>query len=41
MTTLVLDAMGADQGVAPTVAAAARHSLRQDSGIILVGDEAL
>ena len=39
MTTIILDVMGADQGLGPTIEAGARHSLRRDSGIVLVGDQ--
>ncbi len=40
MTTIALDAMGGDQGVAATTAAAARISLDRRVDVILVGDQA-
>ena len=40
MVKIALDAMGGDQGVTATVAAAARISLEHDIGVLLVGDRA-
>lgn len=41
MTTIALDAMGGDHGPAAAVRAAARLSLEQDVGVLLVGDQAV
>jgi glycerol-3-phosphate acyltransferase PlsX len=41
MTTIALDAMGGDQGPAAAVRAAARLSLEQQTGILLVGDQTI
>ncbi len=40
MSTIALDAMGGDNGVAAAVRAAAAVSLAQDTGVLLVGDRA-
>ncbi|MFN3197846.1 MAG: phosphate acyltransferase PlsX [Bradymonadia bacterium] len=39
MTTIALDAMGGDHGVAPAVKAAAHLSMQSGTGVLLVGDE--